>query len=210
MVGGPLQPETLRRELEPYAPGLRDEALQKLSVYLDLLLRWNRRINLTGIRKPQRALRELFGESLYLAQILPLRGRLIDVGTGGGFPGLAVKLVAPDLAVTLVDSNRRKCAFLKEVVRECGFTDVEVVPERFEVWAGERPEQADLITTRAVDSNPQFIDSLAVTAQQGAIFTTTDVVNKLREACQAWVWGESFPLPGGDTRLVLVGRPTHK
>ncbi len=210
MVGGPLQPETLRRELEPYAPGLSDEALQKLSVYLDLLLRWNRRINLTAIREPLRAARELFGESLYLAQILPLRGRLIDVGTGGGFPGLAVKLVAPDLAVTLIDSNRRKCAFLKEVVRECGFTDVEVVPERFEVWVGRKPERGDLITTRAVDSNPQFIDSLADIAKQGAVFTTTDVVNKLRGACKAWTWRESFLLPGGDIRLVLLGRPLHK
>lgn len=207
---GLLQPETLRRELEPYAPGLSDEALQKLSLYLDLLLRWNRRINLTAIRDPQRALRELFGESLYLAQILPLQGRLIDVGTGGGFPGLAVKLITPDLAVTLIDSNRRKCAFLKEVVRECGFTDVEVVPERFEVWVERNLERVDLITTRAVDSTPQFIDSLAATANQGAIFTTIDVVNKLREVCKGWLWGESFPLPGGDTRLVLLGSPLHK
>lgn len=209
-MGGPLQPETLRRELEPYAPGLSDEALQKLSVYLDLLLRWNRRINLTAIREPERALRELFGESLYLAQVLPLRGRLIDAGTGGGFPGLAVKLIAPDLAVTLIDSNRRKCAFLKEVVRECGFTGVEVVPERFEVWAGRNSERVDLITTRAVDSSPQFVDSLAAAAVQGAVYTTIDVVDRLREDCMEWAWGGSFPLPGGDTRLVLLGRPIQQ
>jgi 16S rRNA (guanine527-N7)-methyltransferase len=206
-MGGSLQPDELRRELKPYAPGLSDEALQKLSVYLDLLLRWNRRINLTAIREPQRAVRELFGESIYLAQILPLQGRLIDVGTGGGFPGLALKLIVPDLAVTLIDSNRRKCAFLKEVVRECGFTDVEVVPERFELWAGKKPERGDLITTRAVDSTPQFVDSLAAAASQGAVFTTTDIVYKLREACKAWAWGKSFPLPGGDTRIVLLGHP---
>lgn len=205
----PLETADIERELSPYGLDLKAEALGKLSCYLDILMRWNQRINLTAIREPRRAIRELFGESLFLSRVIPLSGHLVDVGTGGGFPGLALKIAAPELRVTLIESDRRKCAFLKEVARECGFSEVQVVSERFEVWLAARSGQkADIITTRAVDSTPRFLDTLAGAADCGGIFTTTDVVKKLKQECGCWVWEGSSAIPNGSNRVILYGKPT--
>ena len=100
---------------EMLTPGL----LEQLQIYLDLLLRWNARVNLTAVRDPETIVTRHFGESLFAARIL-LRGgsegvTLADVGSGAGFPGIPMKLFAPALQLTLIESHNKKAAFLREV-----------------------------------------------------------------------------------------------
>ena len=122
-----------------------------------LLLKWNRSVSLTSITDPVEIVGRHFGESMFASGLLPVENcRLADVGTGAGFPGLALKIACPSLHVTLIESNKKKCAFLSEVVRTLEFSDVEIRPERFEEI---RPETvlANLITCRAVGEFKQLL-----------------------------------------------------
>src|SRR5579885_3761947 len=88
-----LSPETVRELLEPFSIQLSEADIDKIQQYVDLLLRWNQKINLTSIRTPEECLTRHFGESFLLARMFPLQGRLLDIGSGAGFPGLALKLI---------------------------------------------------------------------------------------------------------------------
>jgi len=127
-----LDEATVRQLLEPYGLNLSGDQIGQLMAYLELLLRWNQKINLTSIGDPRRCVSRHFGQSLYLGRWVELRGRLLDIGSGAGFPGLCLKIVFPDLAVTLLEPVAKKRAFLKEVARVCGMSSVEVRRERLE------------------------------------------------------------------------------
>ena len=205
----PLSTRDIAAELAPFGVELTERGLEQLSLYLELLLRWNRRVNLTGLRQPRTIVRRLFGESLYLSRVVELRGWLVDVGSGAGFPGLALKLVAPDLRVTLIEARQRKCAFLKEVVRECGFYAIDVVTERFESWAGERQgrEEADLITTRAVKVDNRLLESMsAFLSEKGKaiFFATSDNAGSIMSRAPGWSWQKSV-IPSTKNSMIIVG-----
>ena len=200
------EPE-IAAELAALEITLPSPGLTQLSCYLDLLLRWNQRINLTGIRDPKTIVRRLFGESLCIARAVELRGWLVDVGSGAGFPGLALKLAAPDLRVTLIEARQKKCAFLKQVVLECGFTGVDVVAERFEGWARERPAKANLITTRAVAMDSKLLQAMeSVLAPDGklVVATTTELARGLEGSLVGWTWSPAS-VPGQGDTVILVG-----
>src|SRR5208337_4107378 len=119
--------------------------------YLELLLRWNQKINLTALRDAPSCVRRHFGESLYLGRWVELNGKLLDIGSGAGFPGLCLKIIFPDLSVTLLEPVAKKRAFLKEAARVCGMNSVEVRGERLEDFAGGgAPPAYDAATARAV------------------------------------------------------------
>ncbi|WP_260735859.1 16S rRNA (guanine(527)-N(7))-methyltransferase RsmG [Tunturiibacter lichenicola] len=124
--------------------------LPQLSLYLDLLVRWNARTNLTAIRDPEEIVRRHFGESLFAAQYLdPAADTLLDFGSGAGFPGLPIALLRPEIKVTLAESQNKKASFLREVVRNLKLTT--------EVWAARvetMPETRlfHTVTLRAVDN----------------------------------------------------------
>src|ERR1700687_3405228 len=131
--------------LPPYDISPNEDQIAMIQEYLLLLLKWNRSVNLTSITDPVEIVGRHFGESMYASQLLPVENcRLADVGSGAGFPGVALKIICPNIHLTLIESNRKKCVFLSEVVRNLGFTDVEIRPERFEQI---RPEavQANII-----------------------------------------------------------------
>jgi 16S rRNA (guanine527-N7)-methyltransferase len=144
-----LTHERLKTLLWPYNPGLSDQVLEQLSVYLDLLRRWNAKTNLSAIREPEEIVTRHFGESLFAAQHLPKAATLLDLGSGAGFPGLPIALVHPEVAVTLAESQNKKAAFLREAVRVLGL--------KTEVWASRVEELPanrvfDVVTLRAVDN----------------------------------------------------------
>ena len=108
--------------------------IEQIAAYIELLLRWNRRMNLTAVRQPERIVTRHFGESLFLAGHVGLtRGwKVVDVGSGAGFPGLPLKIYAPEIALTLIESNNKKATFLREVVRTLGLAEADVFAGRAE------------------------------------------------------------------------------
>ena len=210
MAATSLSTREIAAELSPFGVELTEPALAQLSTYLELLLRWNRRVNLTGLRQPRHIVRRLFGESLYLSRLVELRGWLVDVGSGAGFPGLALKLVAPDLRVTLIEARQRKGAFLKEVARACGFYAIDVVTERFEEWAERQAgdEKADFITTRAVIVDKKLLErvgNLLAESGRAALFTTSDRARSIQAQVSCFVWQKSFRVPSVQNSVVLIG-----
>src|ERR1700688_350933 len=115
--------------LTPYLPDPPATLLPQLSTYLDLLLKWNARTNLTAIRDPEEIVRRHFGESLFAARHLdPDATTLLDFGSGAGFPGLPIALLRPEITVTLAESQNKKATFLREAVRTLALPT--------EVWSG--------------------------------------------------------------------------
>ena len=149
---------TVRQLLEPFGLSLSSDQISQLIAYLELLLRWNKKINLTSIRDAPSCVRRHFGESLCLGRWVALNGRLLDIGSGAGFPGLCLKIIFPDLSVTLLEPVAKKRAFLKEVARVCGMNLVEVRGERLEDFAGAaaRPD-FEAATARAVGHLEELI-----------------------------------------------------
>ena len=146
-----LDEAAVRRLLEPFELALGSDQISQLIAYLELLLRWNQKINLTAIRDPESCVTRHYGESLYLSRWVELKGVLLDIGSGAGFPGLSLKIVFPRLSVTLLEPVAKKRAFLKEVARVCGMSSVEVRGERLEDFArGQSLGLYDAATTRAV------------------------------------------------------------
>ena len=137
IASGMLSEARARQLLEPFGLSLSDPQLSQTLEYLDLLLRWNQKINLSGIRAPEECLTRHFGESFYIARRIKLEGRLLDIGSGAGFPGLALKIVFPQLAVTLLEPNAKKRAFLKEVARTLALEFAQVLPDRLEQYSRE-------------------------------------------------------------------------
>jgi 16S rRNA (guanine527-N7)-methyltransferase len=157
-----LSEDTIRQLLEPFGLTLSTEQIGQVLSYLELLLRWNEKINLTSIRDPADCVRRHFGESLYLGRCVELSGKLLDIGSGAGFPGLCLKILFPELAVTLLEPVAKKRGFLKEAARVCEMSGVEVRRERLEEFAdvAGAAESYDWATARAV-GKPQELVRLA-------------------------------------------------
>jgi len=110
-----------------------DELLaERLGAYVDLLRRWNAKLNLTRLDRDDAGLARLVIEPLAAVPYLPEQGTLVDVGSGGGSPAIPLKLAAPGLALRMIEAKRRKAAFLREAVRHLGLDRTEVLAERYE------------------------------------------------------------------------------
>jgi 16S rRNA (guanine527-N7)-methyltransferase len=188
----------IERLLAPYTP--KNQLLAgQMSEYLDLLLRWNARTNLTAIRQPEEIVRRHFGESLFAAAHLgePLPGTLLDLGSGAGFPGLPIALAHPEIAVTLAESQNKKSTFLREAVRTLGLTNVEVWAARAEAFPAGRIFHT--VTMRAVDDMTAALKAAELLATNQLLLLTTGEPT-LPEAFLAI---ETIPVPGSDTGILL-------
>jgi 16S rRNA (guanine527-N7)-methyltransferase len=195
--------------LAPFGIEPSDAQSIQIRKYVELLLVWNERLNLTSILDPKEIVTRHFGESMFLCTLLPVENcRLADVGTGAGFPGLALRIVCPSLRLTLIESNRKKCAFLSEVVRRLAFSDVEIHPERFEQI---RPETvlANIITSRAVGEHKQLLSwSANALVRRGHLALWVGAEDSTRIArTPAWTWQPAVRVPDSQRRFVLIGRP---
>jgi 16S rRNA (guanine(527)-N(7))-methyltransferase RsmG len=128
------------------ALGLSGAAAERLERYLDLLAAWSARVNLTAARSPEGRVGLLVAPVLPAAPLLAA-GRLIDIGSGNGSPGLVLALLRPDLAVTLLEPRQKRWAFLREAARVAGRPDVTVRRERHDAYAG---PPAATVTLRAL------------------------------------------------------------
>ena len=119
--------------LAPYYGVDSQHFSDQIRIYIALLLEWNRKISLTAVTDPADIVRFHFGESLFAASALEiLNGRLADVGSGAGFPGIPLAMAIPRIQATLIEANAKKAAFLSEVARRLQLSNVSVVRSRME------------------------------------------------------------------------------
>jgi len=200
---------TLRQLLEPFGLSLGTQQEDRLLAYLELLLRWNSRINLIGPSTAEECVTRHFGESLYLSRWVRLRGRLLDVGSGAGFPGLALKLLHHQLAVTLLEPVAKKRAFLKEAARTCQLDAVEILPDRIEVFArGLGKPSYDLVTARAVGGLLDLARNSAMCLKQKGLLCLwlgREQSGDLTPTAKLFQWQEPIPLPLSRKREIWVG-----
>jgi 16S rRNA (guanine527-N7)-methyltransferase len=143
----------------------------QLSLYLDLLLKWNARTNLTAIREPDMIVRRHFGESLFAGLHVGPCPTLLDLGSGAGFPGLPIAILRPEIAITLAESQNKKATFLREIVRSLGLSNVEVWASRAESMPPAR--QFDTVTLRAVDDMASALTAAAPRASRQLLLLTS-------------------------------------
>ena len=195
-----------RALLEFKIPSFDDQVLQ-IQQYIRILLVWNEKINLTAIRDPLEILYRHFCESMFAAEAIPLKnGRLADIGSGGGFPGLPLKIMRPGLQVFLVESNIKKVTFLAEVIRELGLNGAQVLARRYEEL-GEEVAPLDYVCTRALGEFPAFLEwatSEQISAKQVILWIVgrdLEEIHKIR----SWDWSEPIEVPHSLRRLILLG-----
>lgn len=129
-------------------------AQAKLLTFADLLQKWNRTYNLTGIREAGSIVSGHLLDSLSIAPYVEAKS-MLDVGSGAGFPGIPLAISAPNMRVTLLDSNQKKAAFLRQAVSDLDLSNASVVCERVESWQPQ--EKFDVIVSRAVTGLGEFI-----------------------------------------------------
>lgn len=144
--------ERLKTDAETIGIPLTDQMLSQFEQYCDLLLDWNQRMNLTAIREPEAVAVRHFADSLTLLACCPIRqgATVIDVGTGAGFPGVALAIARPDLNLTLLDSLNKRLIFLQELTNQIGVQSELVHSRAEEAGRGTLREQFDIATARAV------------------------------------------------------------
>jgi 16S rRNA (guanine527-N7)-methyltransferase len=197
-------------------PGvLSPSQLDHISTYIDLLMRWNSRVNLTAIRNPEEIVARHFGESLFTArQLFPGdspgsaggedRARLADLGSGAGFPGIPIKLWAPGIALTLIESNHKKATFLGEVVRSLTLTNIDIQNTRAEALS----QTYEIVTLRAVE---HFADALGVAARlttptgRIALLIGSSQLDQAHSTLPHVTWHPPVLVPQSQSRVLLIG-----
>jgi 16S rRNA (guanine527-N7)-methyltransferase len=247
--------------LEPFLDHpLSPAQLDQISTYIDLLLRWNARINLTAIRDPEQIVPRHFGESLFMARhlfpagttrtgVAPTEGapliapdamsgdsitaedrsereargskliHVVDLGSGAGFPALPIKIWAPDIHLTMIESNQKKAAFLREATRALKLTNVDVIAERAESIAARLPSTVDLagrnqknafqpaevVTFRAVEKFNEILPTakrfLAPNARLAVLITETQLTPLRALAQTTWT---IMHVPESQQRLLAI------
>lgn len=139
-------------ELKKLGINLTNDQIDKLARFYQLLVNWNEKINLTTIIKEEEVYLKHFYDSLTLIKVVDLRQPLtvLDVGTGAGFPGIVLKIVFPNLKITLLDSLTKRINYLNEIIKELDLHDIETVCSRCEEYTKINREKYDLVVARAV------------------------------------------------------------
>ena len=229
-----MQSDRIAELLQPFlSVPLVESQLQDISTYIDILLRWNARMNLTAIRQPEEIVTRHFGESLFAAEHLFSRSelhdptvgdprppkpsaafersratpstRLVDVGSGAGFPGLPIKIYAPHTHLTLIESSQKKATFLREVTRALTLTDVNVFSGRAEGFQ----DAGDIVTLRAVE---RFQNALPIAARlvaptgRLALLVGERQIDSLPDLVPIFHWLEPLPVPLSENRILLTGQ----
>jgi 16S rRNA (guanine527-N7)-methyltransferase len=200
----------IRDELAPYGFVPDDTQSHSINLYISLLLRWNQRVSLTTVTNPTDILRFHFGESLYAAVCVPiLDGRLADVGSGAGFPGLPLRLARPDLELTMIESNMKKAAFLREVIRQLALGPSKVIRERMED-ASITPSSVDFVTARALGNHFGTLEWSRTHLARGgkiALWLGEQDVAPI-SSVTGWSWSAPVHIPGSKRRFILAGSPS--
>jgi 16S rRNA (guanine527-N7)-methyltransferase len=185
--------------LTPFISAPPPGILPKLSNYLELLLKWNARTNLTAIRDPEEIVRRHFGESLFAGlHLAPETNTLLDFGSGAGFPGLPIAVLRPEIAVTLAESQNKKSTFLREAVRTLGLK-VEIWADRVETM----PQNLHFhtVTLRAVDNMVAALSAAAPRASKDLFLLT----GTSPTPPHGFTFQKSIPIPTTQSSILLRG-----
>ena len=202
-----LSADTIRRALGEFQIAISDSQVLQIQQYTRILLVWNEKINLTSIRDPLEILNRHFCECMYAASTVPVEhGRLADLGSGAGFPGLPLKIIRPELQVFLIESNVKKATFLAEVIRDLGLAGARVLVSRYEELC-EEIAPLDFVCSRALGEFGPFLEwahSEKVAAKQVILWIGARDLPEIQKI-QSWEWREPIPVPHSLRRLLLVG-----
>lgn len=166
--------EIFRKDLQCMGISLTEQQIGQFIRYYELLVEWNQKINLTAITEYDEVMKKHFVDSLSLVKVYDTEREafLIDVGTGAGFPGLALKIAFPNLKVTLLDSLHKRIQFLNTVIEELGLEEVETIHGRAEDYArpGKLREYYDLCVSRAVANMATLTEYCMPFVKKGGVF----------------------------------------
>lgn len=203
-----MTPETLRALLATRSGvTVSEHVAAQLAEYLQLLLRWNARTNLSSIREPDEIVVRHFGESLQCAEAVPAGvATLLDYGSGAGFPGAILGLARPEIRVVLAESQGKKAAFLFEVCRTLNL-QAEVHADRVEALPANL--RFDAVTLRAVDRMERACMEARDRVTPGgwlAVLTTAASLRELAPQISGVAWRHGVPLAGTEQGVVALGR----
>ena len=188
--------------------------LDALDQYAEILVEYNQKVNLTAITDPEGIEDKHFADSLLLAKLPETAGKLVDVGTGAGFPGVVAKIFKPELQLTLMEPTGKRVEFLKYVCAQLGLSGVEFAKERAEeaarkVWR----EQFDVATARGVAALPMLSEYCLPLVKVGGVFLAMKGPGAAEELAESGaalkkLGGKGsgvaeFHLPGGDVRNII-------
>jgi 16S rRNA (guanine527-N7)-methyltransferase len=202
-----LSDSQIQAALSPYGASLNPSQCDAIRIYIDLLLRWNSRISLTTVTDREEVLRFHIGESIAAIFAVPIeKGRLADVGSGAGFPGVPLALFLPQLDVTLVESNAKKATFLSEVQRQLNLHRVRVFRGRAEEFLAQGAK-FDYVTARAVGKYDELLLWSSKTLNPGgkAILWLGDKDASEVSTYSGWNWRAPQKIIGSQKRFLLVG-----
>ncbi len=204
----PVSEETIRRALGEFQVTLTEQQVTSIQQYIRILRHWNEKLNLTAIRDPLEILYRHFCESMFAAVAVPMEnGRLADIGSGPGFPGIPLKILRPELELFLVESNIKKGTFLAEVIRELELANTHVLISRYEEL-GEELAPLDFVCSRALGEFGTFLGwaaSDSVAASRTVLWIGGRDLEVVRKS-DRWEWQEPIAMPQSLQRYLLVGK----
>jgi 16S rRNA (guanine527-N7)-methyltransferase len=207
MTSQALDDDFIRETLRGYGVSATPRLCGSIRTYIELLLRWNRKIALTTVTRPAEILRFHFGESMFAVREASIRhGRLADVGTGAGFPALPISMVVPELNCVLIESNQKKAAFLSEVVRILNLDKVEVYRGRMESLASPA-QKLDFSISRALGMHVEFLSwsSAHLNMPGKVILWVGDKDAAQISLNKGWIWSSPSRIPESEHRVLLMG-----
>lgn len=206
----PIPEEIIRRALGEFQISVEHKQVLLIQRYMAILQRWNEKLNLTAIRDPLEILYRHFCESMFGASAIPVdKGRIADIGSGPGFPGIPLKIIRPEIDLVLVESNIKKGTFLAEVSRELELMNTRVIISRYEEL-GEELAPLDVVCSRAVGEFARFLEWAAspkVEAAQSALWIGGRDLDETRKS-KEWEWREPILVPQSLQRYILIGKRT--
>ena len=208
--------EILNRGAKELGIDLSDRQTEQFMLYLDRLKYWNRKINLTALTDDHDIVVKHFLDSLTPAEMIGKKAKLLDIGSGGGFPGVPLKIALPDLDVTLIESSGKKVSFLKDLIRKLKLRNIRAVPSRAEdAGNGLVRHSYDIVITRAVGSIERVLKlSLPYVKSEGRIILMRGALDEQQEdkylehAGVKLIYEKELTLPyGRDKRRLLIFKP---
>lgn len=202
----------ISRALQEFQISATSQQVAQIQRYTGKLLAWNEKLNLTAIRDPLEILYRHFCESMFAGQFLKENdSRLADVGSGGGFPGLPLKILRPDLQVLLIESNVKKATFLAEMVRELELEGARVLVSRYEEL-NEEVAPLDVACCRALGQFSSFLSWSGrrdVACDRVMLWVGSGDIEEIQRNA-GWNWSAPVAIPHSLRRLLLIGEKARQ